>query len=190
MGSEAVRVLPSAQGKLDFYHTMDVTTTGAAVVFVDRLSKMTHFVAISKTITAEELADVFFHSVVRLHRFPEAIVSDRDPRFTGDFWQALFAKAGTSLKMSRPALPQTDGQSERAIRTLLQMLRTCVSPSGDDWERHLPAIEFSYNNAQQSSTGLSPFEVVHGRRPGVPLDSTIARLRSVALHRRQPRMPT
>ena len=168
---------PWQQLPMDLVTSLPTSTTSgydAAVVFVDRLSKMTHFVAISKTIKAEELADVLLHSVVRLHGFPEAIISDRDPRFTSDFWQALFAKAGTSIKMSTPAHPQTDGQPERAIRTLLQMLRTCVNPSGDDWERHLPAIEFAYNNAQQSSTGLSPFEVVHGRRPRVPLDSTIA----------------
>ena len=60
------------------------------------------------------------------------------------------------------------------------MLRTCVSPSGDDWERHLPAIEFAYNNTQQSSTGLSPFEVVHGRRPRVPLDTIAPSQRGTA----------
>ena len=82
--------------------------------------------------------------------------------------------------MSTPAHPQSNGQSERAIRTTLQMLRAYVQPDGSDWEQHLSACEFAYNNAQQSSTELAPFEVLLGRRPRVPLDSTI--LPSTAAH--------
>ena len=138
--------------------TMDLVTAlpagpsgnDAVVVFVDRLSRMVHFAAIKKAITAEELAAVFFDTVVKLHGLPEAIISDRDPKFTLDFWQALFAKMGTRLKMSTPAHPQSDGQSERSIRTLLQVLRRLrayIQQDGRDWEQHLTAVEFSVNNA-------------------------------------------
>ena len=166
---------PFQQITMDLVTALPAGASGndAVVVFVDRLSKMVHFAAIKKTITAEELAAVFFNHVVKLHGLPEAIISDRDPKFTSDFWQALFAKLGTRLKMSTPAHPQSDGQSERSIRTLLQVLRAYTQPDGRKWEQHLAAVEFSVNNARQDSTQLSPFEVVHGRRPRVPLDCSV-----------------
>ena len=72
----------------------------AIVVFVDRLSKMSHFAPINTTISAPELAKVFFREVVRLHGLPKSIISDRDPRFTSNFWKALNQQAGTQLKFS------------------------------------------------------------------------------------------
>ncbi len=100
---------------------------------------------------------------------PKVLVSDRDPRFTSIFWQRLMALTGTRLNMSTARHPQTDGQTERANRTLEEMLRAYVSPYQDDWDQHLLAVEFAYNNSEQASTKYSPFYLMYGEHPHVPM---------------------
>ena len=100
----------------------------AIVTFVDRLSKQVHFAATTKKVNAPELAKIFRHTIYKYHGMPRAIISDRDERFLSHFWQALFAVVGTELKYSTAYHPQTDGQSERANRTLEEYLRHFVSP--------------------------------------------------------------
>jgi hypothetical protein len=140
----------------------------AIVVFVDKLSKMAHFAAIKMTITVPELAKTFFDNVFRLHRMPESIISDCDPKFTSLFWKALFKKMGTKLAMSTAFHPQTDGQTERMNRTLEQMLRNYVNYKMDNWDEQLTGAEFAYNNAKQASTGFTPFKLATGQDPTVP----------------------
>lgn len=65
--------------------------------------------------------------------------------------------------------PQTDGQSERTIQTLEDMLRSCVIDFGGNWEAHLPLIEFAYNNSYQASIQMAPFETLYGRRCRSPI---------------------
>ncbi|GJU02118.1 putative reverse transcriptase domain-containing protein [Tanacetum coccineum] len=72
---------------------------------------------------------------------------------------------GTQLDMSTAYHPETDGQSEKTIQTLKDMLRTCVIYFGKRWERHLPLVEFSYNNSYHASIKASPFEALYGRKP-------------------------
>nr|GEY26110.1 reverse transcriptase domain-containing protein [Tanacetum cinerariifolium] len=82
----------------------------------------------------------------------------------------LGAKAmGTQLDMSMAYHPQTDGQSERTIQTLEDMLRACVIDFGNGWERHLPLIEFSYNNSYHASIKVAPFEALYGRKCRSPV---------------------
>ena len=83
------------------------TGNSAIMVFVNRLSKMTHLMSVHKSISAQDLGKVFFDIVMKHHGLREAIISDKDPRFTSDFWQALFIKAGTQLKLSTLAHPQS-----------------------------------------------------------------------------------
>ena len=68
--------------------------------------------------------------------------------------------------------PQTDGQSERTIQTLEDMLRACVIDFGGNWDTHLPLVEFSYNNSYHSSIGDVPFEALYGRKCRSPLNWT------------------
>ena len=149
---------------------------------VDRLTKMVHFIPTRKTAGAQELARLFFDNIVRLHGVPDAIISDRDTCFTSDFWRALFEATQTKLKFSTAYHPQTDGQTERANRTLLQYLRCYASPSGADWDLHLSAAEFAYNSTKQSSTQLAPFLLNYGRHPRSPLDSLVLRHEQLPLH--------
>ena len=85
--------------------------------------------------------------IVRLHGAPVSIVSDRDPRFTSKFWPSLQQAMGTTLKFSTAFHPQTDGQSERTIQTLEDMLRACAIDFKGSWSDYIALIEFTYNNS-------------------------------------------
>ncbi|GJZ95632.1 putative reverse transcriptase domain-containing protein [Tanacetum coccineum] len=76
---------------------------------------------------------------------------------------------GTSLDMSTAYHPQTDGQSERTIQTLEDMLRACVIDFGNGWVKHLPLVEFSYNNSYHASIKAAPFEALYGRKCRSPV---------------------
>ncbi|GAU33777.1 hypothetical protein TSUD_393390 [Trifolium subterraneum] len=99
-------------------------------VIVDRLTKSAHFIAVESTYKASQYAEIFLEEIVRLHGVPLSIVSDRDPTFTSHFWRAFQKAMGTRLRMSTSNHPQTDGQSERTIQTLEDMLRACVLEDG------------------------------------------------------------
>ena len=95
-------------------------------VIVDRLTKSAHFLPIQLTFTPDRLARLYVREIVRLHGVPVSIVSDQDPRFTSQFWSSFQKAFGSSLHMSTAFHPQTDGQSERTIQTLEDMLRACI----------------------------------------------------------------
>ena len=95
-------------------------------VFIDKLTKMVHFAPCRKEVDGMEYARIFGDIVFRLHGLPKVIISDRDPRFTGKFWESLFDLLGTDLRFSTAYHPQTDGQSERMIQTLENFLRPYV----------------------------------------------------------------
>ena len=107
--------------------------------------------------------------VVLRHGVPISIVSDRDVHFTSRFWKKFHEELGTRLHFSTAYHPQTDGQSERTIQTLEDMLRACVLDFGGSWDTYLPLAEFSYNNNHHSSIGMPPFELLYGRRCRTPI---------------------
>ena len=117
----------------------------------------------------ERLARLYLNEVVRLHGVPISIVSDRDPRFTSRFWPKLQEAFGTTLKFSTAYHPQTDGQSERTIQTLEDMLRACICDFQGSWDQHLPLVEFAYNNSYHASIGMAPYEALYGRRCRTPI---------------------
>lgn len=145
----------------------------AIVVFVDKLTKMVHYVATTTTVTAPQLADLFMREVVRLHGVPESILSDRDPRFTANFWRAFWTQLGTKLVMSTAYHPQTDGQTERANRTLEEQLRSYINDRQTDWDQHLSTLELAFNNSKHASTGYTPFSLNSGREISLPIDQAI-----------------
>ncbi|KAL0553594.1 hypothetical protein IC582_007494 [Cucumis melo] len=115
------------------------------------------------TSTLDQLARLHVDKIVSQYGVPVSIVSDRDPRFTSKFCLSLQKAMGTRLKFSSSFHPQTDGQSERTIQTLEDMLRACVLQLKGSWDTHLPLMEFAYNNSYQSSIGMPPYEALHGR---------------------------
>ena len=92
-------------------------------VIVDRSTKSAHFLPMKNSDSIEKLVELYVKEIVRLHGTSVSIVSDRDPRFTSRFWPSLQRALGTRLHFSTAFHPQTDGQSERTIQTLEDMLR-------------------------------------------------------------------
>nr|GEW40027.1 putative reverse transcriptase domain, ribonuclease H-like domain, aspartic peptidase domain protein [Tanacetum cinerariifolium] len=84
-------------------------------------------------------------------------------------WKSLNKALGTQLDMSTAYHPQTDGQSKRTIQTFKDMLRACVMDFGKGWDRHLPLIDFSYNNNYHTSIKAAPFEALYDRKCRSPI---------------------
>ncbi|KAL5544968.1 hypothetical protein UlMin_008752 [Ulmus minor] len=102
-------------------------------VVVDRLTKSAHFISIKKIFSLEKLADLYVQEIVHLHGVPKSIVSNRDARYTSKFWRSVQRVMGTSLNFSTTFHPQTDGQSERTIQILEDMLHACVLDFKGTW---------------------------------------------------------
>ena len=150
---------------MDFVTHLPWTLQGhdAVWVIVDRLTKSAHFLTLRMTFTFERFCRLYIREIVRLHGVPVSIVSDRDPRFMAHFWKSFQKVMGTRLTMSTAFHPQTDGQSERTIQVLEDMLRACVLDHKASWEEHFPLVEFAYNNNYQASIQMAPYEALYGR---------------------------
>ena len=156
---------------MDFVTNLPRTqqTHDAILVIVDRLTKSAHFLAMRMIFTLERFCRLYIREIVRLHGVPVSIVSDRDPRFTVHFWKSFQKAMGTRLTMSTTFYPQTDGQTERTIQVLEDILRACVLDHKGSWEVHLPLVEFTYSNSYQASIQMAPYEALYGRPCRSPL---------------------
>jgi len=128
---------------------------------------MVHLLPVSVNITAEDSARIFVDTVFRLHGMPEDFVSDRDPKCTSAFWVETFRLLGTSLNYSTADHPQSDGQTERVNRVLLDILRSYAT-TFPHWSDFLLMVEFAINNAVHAWTGQTPFYVNGLRHPRLP----------------------
>ena len=161
---------------IDFITKLPRSSGGHDTVIsvIDHLTKRAHFVAASEDgLTAEEFAHVFLREFVRLHGFPEKIVSDRDGRFISSFWQYLMKLTKTRLGMSSAHHPQTDGQTEKLNDIVQTYLRAYTREKPEDWDRWLALAEFAYNSSVHVSTGKSPFELDLGYIPRMPIDASL-----------------
>ncbi|GJR39537.1 reverse transcriptase domain-containing protein [Tanacetum coccineum] len=156
---------------MDFITKLPRSSSGhdAIWVIVDRLTKWAHFLAIREDYSMEKLARLYIDEIVARYGVPTLIISDRDGRFTSRFWQTKQKALGTRLDMSTASHPQTDGQSERTIQMLEDMLRACVIDFGGSWNIHLSLAKFSYNNSYHSSIRCAPFEALYGRKCRSPV---------------------
>jgi len=91
-----------------------------------------------------------------------SIVSDCDPGFTSKFWERLYEAMRTKLNFSMAYHPQTDGQSDRTIQTVKDMLRLSVLDFKGSWIWYLPLVEFAYNNSFQATIGMAPYNALYG----------------------------
>ncbi|GKA81038.1 reverse transcriptase domain-containing protein [Tanacetum coccineum] len=137
---------------MDFVTKLPKTSSGHDKIWfiIDCLTKSAHFIPIKETDSMETLTRLYIKEIVSRHGVPISIISDCDSHFTSRFWQSMQSALGTQLDMSTAYHPETDWQSERTIQTLEDMLRACVIDFGKGWERHLPLVEFSYNNSYQT----------------------------------------
>ncbi|GJU00012.1 putative reverse transcriptase domain-containing protein [Tanacetum coccineum] len=117
----------------------------------------------------DKLARLYLNRIVARHGIPVSIICDRDGRFTSNFWKSFQKALGTDISMSTAYHPETDGQSERTIQTLEDMLRACVIDFGKGWVKHLPLAEFSYNNSYHASIKAAPYEALYGRKCRSPV---------------------
>nr|GEY33918.1 putative reverse transcriptase domain-containing protein [Tanacetum cinerariifolium] len=131
-------------------------------VVVDRLTKSAHFLPIREDYKTEKLVRIYINEIVARHGVLVSIISDRDGRFASHLWQALQKALGTKLNMIIAYHPKTDGQSERTIKTLEDMLRACVMDFDGSWDTHLLLVKFSYNNSYHKSIKCVPFEALYG----------------------------
>ncbi|GJT36383.1 hypothetical protein Tco_0926802 [Tanacetum coccineum] len=157
---------------MDFITKLPKTAAGfdSIWVIVDRLTKSAHFLPMRETDSTEKLTRLYMKEIASQDRnSPVSIISDRDSHFTSRVWQSLHKALGTQLNLSTAYHPQTDGQSERTIQTLEDMLRACVIDFGNGWDRHLPLVEFSYNNSYHTSIKAAPFEALYGRKCRSPV---------------------
>jgi hypothetical protein len=130
-------------------------------VVIDRLTKSAHFIPFHITDPVPKLAEMYIRDVARLHGVPVSIVSDRDSR--------LQDALGTKLNISTAYHPQTDGQSERTIQILEDMLRLCVLDFKGKWIKYLPLVEFAYNNSFQATIEMASYEALYGQKCRSPL---------------------
>ena len=149
---------------MDFVTQLPQTSQGhdAVWVIVDRLMKSAHFLAVRMTFTLERFYRLYIREFVRLHGVIVSIVSDREPRFTAHFWKSFQKAMGTRLTMSTTFHPQTDGQLERTIQVLEDMVRACILDHKGNGEEHFPLVEFTYNNSYQASIPMAPYESLYG----------------------------
>ncbi|GKC23024.1 putative reverse transcriptase domain-containing protein [Tanacetum coccineum] len=156
---------------MDFVTKLSKSSQGHDTIWVivDRLTKSVIFTIMREIDSTEKLARMYIKEVVTRHGILVLIIYDRDPKFASHFWRSLQKALGTSLDMSTAYHPQTDGQSERTIQTLEDMLRACVIDFGNGWVRHLPLVEFSYNNSYHASIKAAPFEALYGQKCRSPV---------------------
>ncbi|KAJ9515045.1 hypothetical protein QJQ45_012570 [Haematococcus lacustris] len=131
----------------------------AICVFVDRLSKMVHFVPCCEDLKARRFAQLFIDHVYKLHGMPAELISDRGSLFTSVFWREVMRRCGSKPALSSSYHPQSDGQTERYNRVLEEMLRHYISPTQSDWPDYLALAEFAVNNSWQESIQSTPFLV-------------------------------
>ncbi|GJR22322.1 reverse transcriptase domain-containing protein [Tanacetum coccineum] len=156
---------------IDFVMKLPKTSQGYDTIWVivDRLTKSVIFTPMRETGPMDKLARIYLTEVVTRYGIPVSIICDRDPRFASNFWRSLQNALGTNLDMSTAYHPQTDGQSERTIQTLEDMLRACAIDFGKGWVNHLPLVEFSYNNSYHTGIKAVPFEALYGRKCRSPV---------------------
>jgi hypothetical protein len=156
---------------MDYVVQLPITKRGhdTILVFIDRLSKMVHLVPTKTTVTGAQTAQLFFDHVFKHHGLPNDIVTDRDSRFTSHFTKELLRLLGTKQCMSTAFHPQSDGQTERINRVMEDMLRHYVGARHDDWDDCLTAAEFAINNSYQASIQTTPFRMIYGIDPQLPL---------------------
>nr|GEY28666.1 reverse transcriptase domain-containing protein [Tanacetum cinerariifolium] len=155
-------ILALPEGNKDFIVYCDASLQ-------DCLTKSAHFIPNRETDGMGTLTRLYIKEIVSRHEVPISIISDRDSHFTSRFWQSMQSALGSQLDMSRAYHPETDGKSKRTIQTLEDMLRACVIDFRKGWEKHLPLVEFSYNNSYHANIKAAPFEALYGRKCRSPV---------------------
>ena len=143
------------------------TDSDCIMVVLDRLTKMGHLIAVTKKLTSELCAHLILRHVFSLHGFPITIVSDQDKLFRKEVWGKYMELWGIQTRFATKNHPQTDGQTERTIRTISDIMRTLLNKPNQvlKWDKLLPMVEFAYNNSVHSAIKTTPFFANYGFHP-------------------------
>ena len=135
------------------------------LVVVDKLTKYVTFVPIDSTIDAEGTAEIIFKHIIAHYGLPRQIITDRDVRWTSDFWKTACEHLGVRRAFTTAHHPQADGQTEIMNQLLEVALRAYVGPERDDWVKFLDVLQLSYNSSVHSSTKYTPAYLLRGYEP-------------------------
>ena len=130
---------------------------------------------VATTATAQDTVKLVMRMIFALHGCPRLIVSDRGTQFDSQLWRELWEAMGTRVALATTHHPQTNGLTERLNRTLLSMIRKFTQQVAGRWAELLPLFEFAYNRSKHEQTQCTPFSVVYGEDPPVPLDYLIGK---------------
>lgn len=136
-------------------------------VITDRLTKYIHLVPAKGNMTATDMAQLFLKHVIVNHGMPQKITSDRDKLFTSKFWTTLTNLMGIDHRLITAYHSQTNGQTERTNQTIEQYLRHYINYEQDDWIKFLPMAQFAFNDAEHSTTKVTPFYANYGYHPAL-----------------------
>nr|GEZ27055.1 putative reverse transcriptase domain-containing protein [Tanacetum cinerariifolium] len=147
---------------MDFVTGLPRTPSGydSIWVIVNQLTKSAHFLPKKKTDSIGKLTELYLKEIVCRHGVPVSVISDRDSLFTSRFWVSLQKAMGTQLDLSTAYHPETDGESERTIQTLKDMLRACVIDFGSSWDKHMPLVELPICWSEIGESQLTSLELV------------------------------
>jgi hypothetical protein len=112
------------------------------MVLVDKLTKASHFIQVKLTHKVANIVDICMREIARLHGIPKTIVSNRDPKFTSNFWKGF----GTNMNFSTTYHPESDGKIERVNQVIEDMFRMYVMGKASKWKDYFHSVEFDYNN--------------------------------------------
>ena len=140
------------------------------LVMVDKFSKYVCLEPCAAEISAVQMTGILQRRVIRDFGVPWVVISDRGPQFSAEVWKYLLQSRGASVALASTHHPQTDGQLEHTIQTLLRLIRNYVRHIPEQWESMLPALQFAINNALSAIGKYSPFQVVFGTSPMTPAD--------------------
>jgi hypothetical protein len=135
------------------------------LVFVDYLTKTVKLVPCKSTDDSAAIAQIFSNTIWRNFGLPDHIISDRDPRFISKVWASFCKTLGIERKLSTSHHPQTDGSTEEKNHWISECLRSFCSYKQNDWDQFLHIVEFGINDTRNSSTGYTPFYLLHGQHP-------------------------
>nr|GFA90590.1 reverse transcriptase domain-containing protein [Tanacetum cinerariifolium] len=138
--------------KPEYLEKEDIGGFNTIWVIMDRLTKSAHFLPIRENDLLDKLARLNLNKIIARYGIPVSMIYDRDGRFTSNFWKSFQKALGTELSMSTAYHPKTDGQSERTIQTLEDILRACVIDFRKGWVKHLPLITRVLGRSWRSST--------------------------------------
>lgn len=137
------------------------------LVVVDRFSKQAHFIVVPKTLDVKNFIYILWSRIFCYHGIPKSILSDQDILIMAPEFQEFCKSQGIKSITSSGGHAQTDGQSERTIETLTQIIR-CYIQENPDWPSYLPSVEMAYNSTVHDSTGHTPYEIVYGEKMITP----------------------